>query len=184
MASTASASSLQLGAPAWAEPSPTGSSQRSSLKLLLCQGDYTAVHPAETDCRDQKCGGITTLMPASGLDQYMLWLLFSILQLQHFIKLEPSWPMPQNVRCAISGLRIMYVKIFILGCGFLYYLEVQQNGKSPALGLLHAIPALFPVGQRCRIWICIYILTVQKTHMFNVFCTWCCINVLKTMILA
>lgn len=48
-----------------------------SWKLLLCQGDYTAEHPAETDFRDQKSVGITTLMPASGLDQYMLWLLFS-----------------------------------------------------------------------------------------------------------
>lgn len=72
------------------------------FELLLCQGDCTAEHPAETGCRDQKSVGITTLMPASALDQDRLWLLFSILQLQHFIKLEPSWPMPQNVRCAIS----------------------------------------------------------------------------------
>lgn len=67
------------------------------LRLLLCQGDYTAEHPAETHFRDQKSVRITTLMPASGLDQYMLWLLLSILQLQQFIELEPSWPMPQNV---------------------------------------------------------------------------------------
>lgn len=32
------------------------------MELLLCQGDCTAEHPAETGCRDQKSVGITTLM--------------------------------------------------------------------------------------------------------------------------
>lgn len=58
--------------------------------VSVCQGDYTEVQPAEIDFRDQKSMWISTLLLVSGLDQYMLQLLFSILQLQHFSKLEPT----------------------------------------------------------------------------------------------
>lgn len=78
-------------------------------------------------------------MPASALDQDRLWLLFSILQLQHFIKLGAKLAHASECQMCNFSLGIMYLKISILGCGFLHSLEVQQSGRSPAPGLLHAM---------------------------------------------